>query len=303
MSIDAQSNNYKSGFITLLGRPNSGKSTLLNCILGQKVVITSDKPQTTRNSIRGIYTGADYQLIFIDTPGVQKPRYKLEQEMMSAVRNALLAVDGVIYLVDATADFGGGEQYILKELGRQQAPVFLAINKIDLLPKDKLLPLIDFYRGKYNFAEIIPISAANGENVDKFLTLWPQYLPPGPQYYPDGMVSDQPEQQLIGELVREQVFKQMRQEIPHSVAVNLNALEERENGLLYVEAIIYVERDSQKGIIIGKNGQTLKNIGKAARQEISRLLFCEVYLELRVKMRKDWRNNETLLRNWQLTSE
>jgi len=165
------------------------------------------------------------------------------------------------------------------------------------------LPLIDFYRGKYNFAEIIPISAANGENVDKFLTLWPQYLPPGPQYYPDGMVSDQPEQQLIGELVREQVFKQMRQEIPHSVAVNLNALEERENGLLYVEAIIYVERDSQKGIIIGKNGQTLKNIGKAARQEISRLLFCEVYLELRVKMRKDWRNNETLLRNWQLTSE
>ena len=303
MLLDAQTNNYKSGFIALIGRPNSGKSTLLNCILGQKVAITSDKPQTTRNSIRGIYTGAEYQVIFIDTPGVQKPRYKLEQEMMSAVRNALQAVDGVIYLVDVSCDFGGGEQYILKELGRQQAPVFLALNKIDLLPKDKLLPLIDFYRGKYDFAEIIPISAATGENVDKFLALWPKYLPPGPQYYPDGMVSDQPEQQLIGELVREQVFKQMRQEIPHSVAVNVNALEERENGLLYVEAIIYVERDSQKGIIIGKNGQTLKNIGKAARQEISLLLSCEIYLDLRVKMRKDWRNNETLLRNWQLTSE
>ncbi|MCL1874340.1 MAG: GTPase Era, partial [Clostridiales bacterium] len=164
MLLDAQTNNYKSGFIALIGRPNSGKSTLLNCILGQKVAITSDKPQTTRNSIRGIYTGAEYQVIFIDTPGVQKPRYKLEQEMMSAVRNALQAVDGVIYLVDVSCDFGGGEQYILKELGRQQAPVFLALNKIDLLPKDKLLPLIDFYRGKYDFAEIIPISAATGEN-------------------------------------------------------------------------------------------------------------------------------------------
>ena len=293
-----ENNNFKSGFVTLIGRPNAGKSTLLNKLLGQKVAIISEKPQTTRNSIRGIYNSSQMQVVFIDTPGIHKPHHKLDEKMMMSAMNSLSGGDMVFYLVDASADFGGGEDYIIKELEKARLPVFLIINKIDLLEGDKLLPLIEFYSKKYDFDEIIPLSAATGENTDRLLVVLEKYLPVGPRYYPEGQASDQPEQLFLSELIREQILLMTKEEIPHATAVTIAAIEERNQDLLYVEANIYVERDSQKGIIIGKKGQMLKAIGSAARQEMERFLGCKVYLELRVKEKRDWRNNERLLKDW-----
>lgn len=294
---------FRSGFIAIIGRPNAGKSTLLNSILGQKVAIVSDKPQTTRNSIRGIYNSPDMQAIFVDTPGIHKPRHKLNERMMKASNVAMTDSDIVLYLVDATADFGGGEEYIIKELSSCKCPVFLIINKIDLLLPEQLLPLIAAYSTRFDFTEIIPVSAFTGENVDRLLRLIEEYLPVGPRFYPEDIISDQPEQLLISELIREQVLHVTRDELPHSVAVTVSAMEERPGDRLYIEANIYVERDSQKGIIIGKQGQMLKNIGSGARREIERILGCPVYLDLHVKAKKDWRNNESLLRSWDPTNE
>ena len=293
-----ENNNFKSGFVTLIGRPNAGKSTLLNKLLGQKVAIISEKPQTTRNSIRGIYNSSQMQVVFIDTPGIHKPHHKLDEKMMMSAMNSLSGGDLVFYLVDASADFGGGEDYIIKELEKARLPVFLIINKIDLLEGDKLLPLIEFYSKKYDFDEIIPLSAATGENTDRLLLVLEKYLPVGPRYYPEGQASDQPEQLFLSELIREQILLMTKEEIPHATAVTIAAIEERKQDLLYVEANIYVERDSQKGILIGKKGQMLKAIGSAARQEMERFLGCKVYLELRVKEKRDWRNNERLLKDW-----
>lgn len=289
---------FKSGFVTLFGRPNAGKSTLLNQILGRKVAIVSDKPQTTRNVIRGIYTNEDMQAVFMDTPGIHKPKHKLDRRMMEAAHSSLSGGDLVFYLVDATAEFGGGEEYILKELAKANLPVFLLLNKTDLLKREELLPLLDFYRHKFPFAEMVPISAATGENISLLLELLPKYLPAGPRYYPGETYSDQPEQLLLAELVREQVLAATEEEIPHSTAVTISEIAERQDNLLYVAANIYVERDSQKGIIIGKKGAMLKKIGSQARKEMEQLLGCPVYLDLYVKAKKDWRNNESLLKDW-----
>lgn len=294
---------YKSGFVAMVGRPNAGKSTLVNKLLGQKVAIVSDKPQTTRNSIRGIYTDERMQVVFVDTPGVHKPKFKLGQRMMSEVNDALSGCDLVCYLVDASEKFGAGEEYILNMLKHVGKPVFLVLNKIDLLDKQQILPLIAFYADKYPFAEIVPLSAMTGENSAEIWPLLAKYLSSGPKYYPDDLVSDLPENMLIGELIREQVLRLTSQEIPHSVAVAVTAMEERPNGMLYVEATIYVERDSQKGIVIGKKGVMLKQIGSAARAEVEKIFACKVYLELRVKAKKDWRDNQGLLDNIFFTDE
>ena len=289
----------KSGFVALLGRPNAGKSTLTNRLVGEKVAIVSDKPQTTRNSIRGVYTDPTMQAVFIDTPGVHKPKFKLGQRMMEAVNDSLSGCDLVLYLVDVTQEFGSGEQYILHMLRSVQAPVFLILNKIDQVPKEQLLPRIADLSGRFPFREVVPVSARTGENTDRLQELIRTYLPVGPQYYPADMVSDLPENMLIAELIREQALLRTSDEVPHSLAVNVTELEERDNGLLYIGAHLYVERESQKGILIGKHGSMLKQIGSSARQEIEKIFACPVYLNLRVRAKKDWRNNEGLLDSWE----
>lgn len=291
---------FRSGFVTLIGRPNAGKSTLTNQLVGEKVAIISDKPQTTRNTIRGIYTDEKMQVVLLDTPGVHKPKFKLGERMMNSVNEALAGCDIILYLVDATEEFGSGEEYILSMLRKDAAktPVFLILNKIDLLKKEQLLPLIASYADKYAFAEIVPLSAASGENTSSLLEAIYKLLPEGPCYYPPDTVSDLPENMLIAELIREQALRLTTDEVPHSIAVTVSELEERENGLLYVGANIYVERDSQKGIIIGRHGAMLKKIGSAARWEIEKIFGCRVYLEIKVRAKKDWRNNSGLLDNW-----
>ena len=291
---------FHSGFVTLIGRPNAGKSTLTNQLVGEKVAIISDKPQTTRNTIRGIYTDERMQVVLLDTPGVHKPKFKLGERMMNSINDALAGCDIILYLVDVTESFGAGEEYILSMLQKDapKTPVFLILNKIDLFKKEQLLPLISFYADKYSFAEIIPLSAFSGENKDSLLEAIYKLLPEGPCYYPPDTVSDLPETMLVAELIREQALRLTTDEVPHSVAVTVSELEERDNGLLYIGANIYVERDSQKGIIIGKQGAMLKKIGAAARWEIEKIFGCRVYLDIRVRAKKDWRNNTGLLDNW-----
>ncbi|HHT62252.1 MAG: GTPase Era [Bacillota bacterium] len=289
---------YKSGFVTIIGRPNVGKSTLLNSILGQKIAIMSDKPQTTRNKIQGFYTKENIQIIFIDTPGMHKPHHKLGEYMVTVAVRTLNEVDIILYLVDASQKFGAGEEYIISQLEKVKTPVFLIINKIDLISREQMLQVIDNYRDRYNFAEIIPISALNRDNLDRLLTVLEQYLPEGPQYYPEDMVTDQPEKAIVAELIREKVLFLTRDEVPHSIAVEVTDFKERTENLIYIGAVIYVERDSQKGIIIGKKGSMLKEIGQLARNDIENLLGSKVYLELWVKVQKDWRNREVALRNF-----
>ena len=294
---------YKSGFVAVIGRPNAGKSTLVNKIVGQKVAIVSEKAQTTRNTIKGIYTDENMQAVFLDTPGIHKPKYKLDKYMVDAARTSMDGVDVIFYLFAADTKFGKGEEYIIENLKQKNIPVYLIVNKIDLLDKEALLPLIAELSQKMNFKEIIPLSALSGENINHLLEVLKKELPEGPQYYPEDMISDLPEQILTAELIREQVLLKTREEVPHSVAVTVSQMEERLNGKLYVYANIYVDRDSQKGIIIGRNGEMLKNIGTGARKEIEKIFACPVYLELRVKTKKDWRDNDMLLKDWSLTPE
>ncbi|MDD2497907.1 MAG: GTPase Era [Desulfitobacteriaceae bacterium] len=289
---------YKSGFVTIIGRPNVGKSTLLNSVLGQKIAIMSDKPQTTRNKIQGFYTTEDVQIVFIDTPGIHKPKHKLGEMMVSAAVDTLKEVDVILYMVDASAEFGRGEEFILNRLEKVRTPVFLVINKIDLLAKEKLLPLIEEYRRRHAFQEIIPVSALKEDNIDQLLKTLEQYLSEGPQYYPPDMITDQPERAVIAEFIREKVLHLTRDEIPHSVAVEVTEVKDRENGLVDVDAIIYVERDSQKGIVIGKKGELLKEVGRLARIDAEKLLGSKIFLTLWVKVKKDWRNKDVALRNF-----
>lgn len=289
--------NFHSGFITVVGRPNAGKSTLINTILGQKIAIVSDKPQTTQNKIRGFYTTESAQLIFIDTPGIHKPKHKLGEFMVEAAKSAVSGVDVIFYIVDASVKFGAGEEYIIKSLP-QDTPVFLLLNKIDLMAKDDLFALIDFYKDKFPFAEIVPISALKDDNVDRLLETVITYLPEGPCYYPEDMVTDQPERAIMAEIIREKVLELTEEEVPHAVAVEMIEVKERPDGKVYANATIYVERDSQKGILIGKNGSKLKEIGRRARLEMERTLGSSFYLELWVKVKKDWRNKEVYLRNF-----
>lgn len=288
---------FKSGFITIIGRPNVGKSTFLNQVVGQKIAIMSDKPQTTRNKIQGVLTEKDAQMIFIDTPGIHKPKHKLGNFMTKVAINTLNEVDLVLFMVNAEESFGKGEQFILEKLKGVKTPVFLVINKIDLIHPDELIKVIEQYKDQYDFREIVPISALQGNNVDRLLTVIKEYLPEGPQYYPPDQVTDHPERFIIAELIREKVLHLTREEVPHSVAVIIEKISE-ENQLLHIMAAIIVERPSQKGIIIGKQGAMLKEIGIRARLDIEHLLGSKVFLELWVKVEKDWRNRSTMLREF-----
>ena len=288
---------YKSGFVSIIGRPNVGKSTFLNRIIGQKIAIMSDKPQTTRNKIQGVYTENDSQVIFIDTPGIHKPKHKLGDFMVKMAQTTLKEVDIVLFMVNAVEGFGRGEEFIIEKLKETKQPVFLVINKIDQVHPEQLLELIDQYRKLHDFAEIVPISALDGNNVEALLGTIKKYLPEGPQYYPDNQVTDHPERFIIAELIREKVLHLTREEVPHSVAVVIDAIQKREGGAVYINATIVVERPSQKGIIIGKQGKMLKEVGKRARFDIEALLGSKVFLEVWVKVQKDWRNKMSQLRD------
>ncbi|MED3563751.1 GTPase Era [Bacillus xiapuensis] len=290
---------YKSGFISIIGRPNVGKSTFLNRVIGQKIAIMSDKPQTTRNKIQGVLTLEDTQMIFIDTPGIHKPKHKLGDFMMKVAQNTLKEVDLVLFMVNAEEGFGRGEEFILEKFQTVNTPIFLVINKIDQIHPDDLLSIIDSYKEKYPFKEIVPISALEGNNVERLLDQIKAYLPEGPQYYPADQVTDHPERFIITELIREKALHLTREEIPHSIAVVLDKIE-RPAGkdIINVMATVIVERDSQKGIIIGKQGSMLKEIGKRARMDIENLLGSKVFLELWVKVQKDWRNKMSQLRDF-----
>jgi GTP-binding protein Era len=289
---------HKSGFVSVIGRPNVGKSTLINSLIGQKVVIMSDKPQTTRNKIMCVLTLDDAQILFIDTPGIHKPKHKLGEYMLKAAENTLREVDLIFFVVDATEDIGGGERYILDLLKNVKTPVVLIVNKIDKIEKTKLLPIITKYASHYDFAGVVPISAIEHTNLDSLIVEVKKYLEPGPQYYPEDMITDQPERLVITELIREKVLHSTRDEIPHSIAVDIEEIVTRPNDTLYVRAVIYVERESQKGIVIGAKGALLKEIGRLARIDIENLLGSKIFLDLWVKVKKDWRNKEGSLRTF-----
>lgn len=290
--------NHRSGFVAVIGRPNVGKSTLINSLIGQKIAIMSDKPQTTRTRIMCILTQPDVQMVFLDTPGIHKPIDKLGEYMVKAAEGTLQEVDAIIFVVDATEKFGPGERYILERLQATKRPVILAINKIDMLEREAVLPIITSYNEKYNFAATVPISAKDELNLNGVIEEVKKHLPKGPQYYPEDMVTDQPERLVIAELIREKVLHNTRDEVPHSIAVDVDEMKLRDNGDQYVRATIYVERDSQKGIIIGKKGAMLKEIGALARKDIEMLLGNKCFLDLWVKVLKDWRSRSKALREF-----
>ncbi|SDC31361.1 GTPase Era [Shouchella lonarensis] len=301
MSVKEQS--FKSGFVSIIGRPNVGKSTLLNHVIGQKIAIMSDKPQTTRNKVQGVYTDADVQVIFIDTPGIHKPKHRLGDFMMKVAKNTLREVDLILYVISADEQFGPGEQYILERLQETNQPVFLVVNKIDKVTSDELLHMIASYKDRYDFAEIVPISALEGENVPTLMKQIVSYMKEGPQYYPADQVTDHPERFIVSELIREKVLQLTREEIPHAIAVVIEQMKRRDNGKVYVGATVIVERSSQKGMIIGKRGAMLKEIGQLARADIEALLGSGVFLELWVKVQKDWRNRPAQLRDFGFNEE
>lgn len=290
---------YKSGFVSIIGRPNVGKSTLLNYIVGQKIAIMSDKPQTTRNKIQGVYTTDEAQVIFIDTPGIHKPKHRLGDFMTKIAQQTLNEVDLILFVVNADEGYGRGDQFIIDRLKKVNKPIFLVINKIDLVHPDELLPLIDSYRSKVDVDEVIPISAAQGNNVNTLMEQIIHYLDEGPQYYPEDQVTDHPERFITAELIREKVLHLTREEVPHSIAVVIEQMERRKDSdVVYVNATIIVERSSQKGIVIGKQGKMLKEIGARARKDIEALLGSRVFLELFVKVQADWRNKLRNLREY-----
>lgn len=289
---------FKSGFIAIIGRPNVGKSTFMNKVIGQKIAIMSDKPQTTRHKIQGVLTEEDNQMVFIDTPGIHKPKHKLGDFMVNLAENTLNEVDAILFMINAEEGYGKGDQYILDRLQKVNSPVYLLINKIDLVHPDDLFPLIDQYKDKYDFQEIIPISALQGNNINRLLEILKRNLPEGPQYYPSDQVTDHPERFLMGELIREKVLELTREEIPHSIAVVIEHIEQRDSDTLFIQATIITERKTQKGILIGKQGSMLKSIGKKARQDIENLLGTKVFLELWVKVKKDWRNRQQQLQEY-----
>ncbi|MBR0261142.1 MAG: GTPase Era, partial [Selenomonadaceae bacterium] len=278
---------YKSGFVTVIGRPNVGKSTLINKIIGQKVAITSDKPQTTRSRIQCILTLDDAQIIFLDTPGIHKPKFKIGEYMLKAAEGTLKEVDAIFFVIDATEKFGGGEKYILERLNSTTKPVILVVNKVDLIEREKILPIIAEYSTRRNFAAVVPISATLGTNLDALIDEAKKFLPEGVQYYPADMVTDQPERLIVAELIREKILHATQDEVPHSIAVDLEEFTPRDNGTIFIRATIYVERESQKGILIGKGGAMLKHVGAAARPEIEMLLGSKIFLDLWVKVKRD----------------
>ena len=290
---------FKSGFVTLIGRPNVGKSTLMNQIIGQKIAITSNKPQTTRTRIQTVFTDERGQIIFLDTPGIHKAKNKLGEYMVNVAERTLKEVDVIMWLVEPTTFIGAGERHIAEQLQKTSTPVLLVINKIDTVKKEELLAVIDTYSKIYDFAEIIPVSALKGENADHLVEMLFSYLQEGPQFYDEDTITDQPERQIVAELIREKALRSLSDEIPHGIAVSIERMRERKNGkIMDIDATIICERDSHKGIIIGKKGSMLKKIGTLARGEIENLLDIQVNLQLWVKVKKDWRDSDFLLKNY-----
>ena len=288
---------FKSGFVTLIGRPNVGKSTLMNHLIGQKIAITSNKPQTTRNRIQTVLTMEEGQIVFVDTPGIHKAKNKLGEYMVNVAQQTLNDVDVVLWLVEPTTFIGAGEQHIAKQLGRVNTPVILVINKIDSVKKEEILTAISAYKDIYDFAEIVPVSARSGENTEELLKVIMKYLPYGPQFYSEDTITDQPERQIVAELIREKALHCLQEEIPHGIAVAIDQMKKK-NKVMHIDATIICERDSHKGIIIGKQGAMLKKIGSTARYEIEKMLDTQVNLKLWVKVKKDWRDSEFLMKNF-----
>lgn len=293
-------NNFKSGFVTIIGRPNVGKSTLMNHLIGQKIAITSNKPQTTRNRIQTVYTDMERgQIVFLDTPGIHKAKNKLGEYMVNVAERTLKEVDVILWLVEPTTFIGAGEQHIIEQLKRVETPVILIINKTDTIEKEKILECIDTYRKVYDFAEIIPCSALRGQNTDDVIDSIFKYLSEGPQFYDEDTITDQPERAICAEIIREKALHALSDEIPHGIAVAIETMKERKKqNIIDIDAVIVCERDSHKGIIIGKKGAMLKKIGTNARFEMERLLDIQVNLHLWVKVKKDWRDSDFLIRNF-----
>ncbi|WP_354630605.1 GTPase Era [Levilactobacillus brevis] len=289
---------YKSGFVAIVGRPNVGKSTFLNRVIGQKIAIMSNTAQTTRNKIQGIYTTDEAQIVFIDTPGVHKPKSKLGDYMVQSAMSALNEVDAVLFMVNAAEKRGAGDNFIIDRLKNVKAPVYLLINKIDQVKPNDLLPVMEQYQTALPWKAVYPISALEGNNVDELLTGLVEQMPNGPQYYPADQVTDHPERFVVSELIREKIFMLTREEVPHSVAVEIESMKQKDEDHVHIEATIIVERPTQKGIMIGKGGSMLKKIGTLARQDIEHLLGSKVYLQLWVKVQPNWRDKSTLLKSY-----
>ena len=288
---------YKSGFVTLIGRPNVGKSTLMNYLIGQKIAITSNKPQTTRNRIQTVLTTEEGQIIFVDTPGIHKAKNKLGEYMVNVAERTLNEVDAVLWLVEPTTFIGAGEKHIADQLKKVTTPVILVINKVDSVKKEEVLASIAAYQDIYDFAAIVPVSARSGENTKELLKVVYQYLPYGPQFYDEDTITDQPERQIVAELIREKALHCLNEEIPHGIAVVIDSMKKK-GKVMHIDATIICERDSHKGIIIGKQGSMLKKIGSTARYEIEKMLDMQTNLKLWVKVKKDWRESDFLVKNF-----
>ena len=294
-------NNFRSGFVTLIGRPNVGKSTLMNYFIGEKISIVSNKPQTTRNKIHSILTGEGYQIIFIDTPGIHTPTSKLGNFMVKSANSALNEADAVIYMVEPRGNIHEGDRAIIKSLSGVKSPVFLAVNKVDTVDKPGLLKIIDSYQAAYKFRDIVPLSAITGENTQALLDTLCRILPEGPMYFPEDQITDQPERQITAEIIREKALQYLQEEIPHGLAVDITAMKPRAedpDSIVDIGATIFCEKESHKAIIIGKKGDMLKKIGTAARRDIQRLLGSPIFLDLWVKVKKNWRDDDFLLKNF-----
>ena len=289
----------KSGFVTLIGRPNVGKSTLMNHLIGQKIAITSNKPQTTRNRIQTVYTDERGQIVFLDTPGIHKAKNKLGEYMVNVAERTLNEVDVILWLVEPSTFIGAGERHIVEQLKRTKTPVILIINKVDTVDKKEIIKYMDTYRKVYDFAEIIPVSALRAQNLDTVLDQIFKYLPYGPMFYDEDTITDQPQRQIVAEMIREKALRCLDEEIPHGIAVAIDQMKERKGGGMFdIDATIICERDSHKGIIIGKGGSMLKRIGSEARRDIENMLEEKVNLQLWVKVKKDWRDSDFLMKNF-----
>ncbi len=288
---------YKSGFATLIGRPNVGKSTLMNSLIGQKIAITSHKPQTTRNKIQTVYTSEEGQIVFVDTPGIHKAKNKLGDYMVNIAERTIKEVDVILWLVEPTNYIGAGEQHIMEQLRKANTPVILVINKIDTVKKEELFGFIDTYRKEMDFDEIVPVSALKRDNMEELIKCIMKYLPYGPAFYDEDTITDQPQRQIVAEMIREKALRILEEEIPHGIAVTIEKMKWR-GRIVDIDATIICERDSHKGIIIGKQGSMLKRIGTNARKDIENMLECQVNLQLWVKVKKDWRDSDFLLKNF-----
>ncbi|AKL95784.1 GTP-binding protein Era [Clostridium aceticum] len=288
---------FKSGFVTIVGRPNVGKSTLMNQIIGEKIAIMSDKPQTTRNKIQSVYTENDFQIVFIDTPGIHKPKHKLGEYMVRAAKDTLGEVDAILFVVDESPSIGPGDEFIMEVLKDVRTPIILVMNKIDKIDQEKFNALYSLYKDKELFSDIVGISALEGANLQVLIDKIIDFLPVGPQYFPGDMITDQPERLIVAEIIREKILHYIHEEVPHGVAVETAMMKKREGkNIVDIHATIYCEKKSHKGIIIGKQGRKLKGIGKSAREDMEKLLGSKVYLELWVKVKEDWRNSQNTLR-------